>query len=186
MAQLMNIRVTNRESKALRLTQRQTSKAKSGWFCTKFEEHPGKAGESMDQSGNLFFWLCPQFHRWVWTSAPDRDFPTQAHLQVTASPESLSPSAPWIKVCCSWGLKLSFSAATVSSVSPRGQKGPHGWLRARRVGWVLLKLYLSGVNHFELFPCAPFFGKKDITYEYIQLNDAQSKIPDIEELLWTQ
>lgn len=30
--------------------------------------------------------------------------------------------------------------------------------------------------------CTFFFGEKDITYEYIQLNDAQSKIPDIEEL----
>ena len=120
----MNIRMTNRESKASRLTWCQTS-TKSEWFCTKFEEHPGKAGESMDQSGNLFFWLCPQFHRWVWTSAPDKV--SQLPRPTFESPLPLSPSAPsvpWTKVCCSWGLKPSSQRPRWVLWAPGARKGP--------------------------------------------------------------
>ena len=76
--------------------------------------------------------------------SPGQSFPaSQAHLQVTASPQSLCALRAVDQSVLLMRPEAELSAATVSSVSPRGQEGPHGRLRARRVGWVLLKLYLS-------------------------------------------
>ena len=76
--------------------------------------------------------------------SPGQSFPaSQAHLQVTASPQSLCALRAVDQSVLLMRPEAELSAATVSSVSPRGQEGPHGQLRARRVGWVLLKLYLS-------------------------------------------
>lgn len=100
MAQLMNIRVTNRESKALRLIAKHQQS--QGDFAPNLRNTPEKAVNPWITIRKFVLLTLSPIPQVGLNFSPGQSFLPPSHLQVTVPLSPSVPSAPWDQsVCCS-------------------------------------------------------------------------------------